>query len=59
MALHLLRVVLRNVSNPYFCHQCKAIRPFSAPGATMMRCESCTQWNIGIASYCEWCGVGF
>lgn len=43
--------------NNYLCHQCKAIRPFFAPGATMVRCGACSQWSIAIASYCEWCGT--
>jgi hypothetical protein len=46
-------------SNPYYCLQCSAIRPFSAPGATMIKCKSCAQWTIAIASYCEWCGRRF
>src|SRR6185295_16454785 len=41
----------------YLCHQCKAVRPFFAPGATMLRCGECSQWSIAIASYCEWCGA--
>jgi hypothetical protein len=42
----------------YLCHQCKAVRPFFAPGATMVKCEKCAQWSLAIASYCEWCGEG-
>jgi hypothetical protein len=40
----------------YLCHQCRGIRPFFAPGATMRQCGACKQWTIGIAKYCEWCG---
>ena len=29
------------------------------PGATMMKCKSCAQWSLAIASYCEWCGERF
>jgi len=43
----------------YFCHQCESIRPFFAPGATMVECKSCKQWSLGIALYCEWCGERF
>jgi hypothetical protein len=43
----------------YICHQCKGIRPFFAPGATMRQCLGCRQWSIGIAAFCEWCGASF
>lgn len=41
----------------YFCHECKSIRPFFAPSATMRQCNTCKQWNIGISVFCEWCGL--
>lgn len=43
----------------YLCHQCKAVRPFFAPGATMVKCSSCAQWSLAMASFCEWCGRSF
>jgi len=50
------RCDLGDYVNNYLCHQCKAVRPFCAPGATMVECKSCDQWSLGVASYCEWCG---
>jgi TIR domain len=39
-----------NVSyDNYFCQQCHGIRPFFAPGATMIQCRLCSGWSIGIA----------
>jgi len=40
----------------YLCHQCNAIRPFFAPGATMCQCKECRGWSLAIARFCEWCG---
>ena len=43
----------------YLCRQCRGIRPFFAPGATMRQCEACNNWSIAFANYCEWCGGKF
>jgi hypothetical protein len=43
----------------YFCHQCKGIRPFLAPGATMRQCLGCKEFSIAIAAFCEWPGASF
>lgn len=40
----------------YFCRDCHGIRPFFAPGATMIQCKVCSGWSIAIAKFCEWCG---
>src|SRR5947209_7794779 len=42
--------------NDYICKNCDAIRPFSGDSATMLRCEKCHHYSLGIAMFCEWCG---
>lgn len=45
--------------NDYICKQCDHIRPFTGGSATMIKCRSCSQFSLGIAAFCEWCGNSF
>lgn len=42
--------------NDYLCTRCGTVRPFGGGSMTMRQCRSCAQFNLGLASYCEWCG---
>lgn len=48
-----------NSVNDYHCLHCDAIRPFVGGSATIKECSSCLQYNLALASYCEWCGSRF
>jgi hypothetical protein len=45
--------------NDYGCKACNKLRPFAGGSATMIRCSACSQWSLGVAEYCEWCGGRF
>jgi hypothetical protein len=42
--------------NDDVCKSCDRLRPFVGSSATMAACRRCGQWNLAVASFCEWCG---
>jgi hypothetical protein len=43
--------------NDYICVRCEKLRPFMSESCTICECSRCRQMNLGVASYCEWCGA--
>lgn len=43
--------------NDYMCIKCDSIRSFMGGSCTMIACPQCVQFNLAIATYCEWCGA--
>jgi len=45
--------------NDYICKSCGSLRPFAGGSATMVFCNKCMQFSLGVAQFCEWCGSSF
>jgi hypothetical protein len=43
--------------NDYICTKCERVRPFMGGSCTVRGCEQCRQYNLALATYCEWCGA--
>jgi hypothetical protein len=46
-------------NNSYLCMSCSRARPWAGGSATMRACQSCQQFSLAIAIYCEWCGTKY
>jgi TIR domain len=43
--------------NDYVCTKCERVRAFMGGSCTVRGCQTCRQYNLALASYCEWCGA--
>ena len=46
-----------NPHNDYMCYGCGTVRPFVSDEATCVICRECGQGSLGVARFCEWCGI--
>lgn len=43
--------------NDYICKKCGQLRPYMGGSATVVQCGACLGFSLGVARFCEWCGL--